>query len=70
MFGLSNSGGSLPAKCCTYSVNSASVLLGFDPNKNFIPQFNSEVQHLAPAESGGYPKFYETILQAPVVGRT
>ncbi len=34
------------------------------------PQFNSEVQHLAPAESGGYPKFYETILQAPVVGRT
>ena len=25
MFGLSNSGGSLPAKCCTYWVNSASV---------------------------------------------
>ncbi len=37
---------------------------------NEFPQFNSEVQHLAPAESGGYPKFYETILQAPVVGRT
>ncbi len=35
-----------------------------------MPQFNSEVQHLAPAESGGYPKFYETILQAPVVCRT
>jgi len=34
------------------------------------PQFNNEVQHLGPAESGGYPKFYETILQAPVVGRT
>ena len=35
-----------------------------------VPQFNNEVQHLGPAESGGYPKFYETILQAPVVGRT
>lgn len=34
------------------------------------PQFNNEVQHLGPSESGGYPKFNETILQAPVVSRT
>ena len=39
-------------------------------SKKWVPQFNNEVQHLGPAESGGYPKFYETILQAPVVGRT
>ena len=32
MFGLSNSGGSLPAKCCTYSVNSANKAR---PNRAF-----------------------------------
>ena len=34
------------------------------------PQFNNEVQHLGPAEPGGYPKFHETILQASIVSRT
>jgi hypothetical protein len=34
------------------------------------PQFNNEVQHLGPAEPGGYPKFHETILQASVVSRS
>jgi hypothetical protein len=34
------------------------------------PQFNVEVQHLGPAETGGYPGCYEYILQASVFGRT
>jgi hypothetical protein len=35
-----------------------------------VPQFNVEVQHLGPAETGGYPGCYEYILQASVFGRT
>jgi len=39
-------------------------------DNKFTPQFNNEVQHLGPAESGGYPKSYEINLQASVVSRT
>jgi hypothetical protein len=36
MFGLSNPGGSLPAKCCTYSVNSAFVIAEFSFNNRNV----------------------------------
>ena len=38
--------------------------------KKMKPQFNNEVQHLGPAETGGYPECYGYILQASVTGRT